>query len=136
MAEGLKEDECLGRQHGFYFYFIMFSGDAAPFHVPDVPQFGQGTEDQGYNDILQAEHAQSVAIQRIMRLNYEVKYFRERYIDHQGHLTAQFAAALQSAIEEQEGPVLVDSWFTTLGKDGAADEMKIVSCVVNFVPSN
>ncbi|KAM5530298.1 hypothetical protein V8D89_009768 [Ganoderma adspersum] len=110
---------------GFYFYFIMFNGDAPPFHAPDVPQFRQGTEDQGYNALLRAQHTQSVATERIMRLNYEVKYFRERYIDHQGHLTAQFAAALQSAIEGQEGPVLVDSWFTSLGKQGAADETKI-----------
>lgn len=118
---------------GFYFYSIMFHhGDASPVQTPGVPQFEMGTEDAGYNPHLQAEHARSIAKQRTMALKYEVKYFRERYIDHQGHLTAEFAAALQSAVEGQEGPALGDSWFTTLAKQGVANDANIVSYFANL----
>ncbi len=121
---------------GFYFGLIIFSRgtpvDQGPNTSVTAPRFGKGTEDEGYNALLGAHRAQLDAARRTTSLKYDVKYFRERYIDRQGHLTAEFAAALQLAIEGQNGPVLRESWFTALAKQGVANEENIVSHFMDF----
>ena len=121
---------------GFYFYLIIFSQPSEDSRVArsisPISYFSEGTEDAGYNRLLEAAKDGLMATQERVGLEYEIKYFCERYIDdNTGHLTAQFAGALRLATEWENGPRLRDSWFTALAEQGAASSRNIVRCFIS-----
>ena len=120
---------------GFYFYLIILrrpgqDSDVAR-GIPPTPHFQADMEDAGFNDFLKHAYDELGATKQIVELEYEVKYFCERFLDRDTkHLTARFARALRLVIEQETGLLLQESWFTAFAdsEEGAANTDNIVRC--------